>query len=64
MKQTKEAIQNDSLLIDVSRELYDFLTHDAGIPLVRAFEDLTEKEMAVFRVRARLMVDKITKGWE
>ncbi len=68
MSATPEAKCNEGLLVDVSRELYDFLVETiegAGIGKInRGFDDLDKNEIAVFRVRSRLIVNKIIGGWK
>ncbi len=67
-KATLAARQNETVLMEVSRELYEFLAEtieDLGIGSVtRGFDELDQEEVAVFKVRSRLIVKKIVGGWD
>ncbi len=62
-----EARENEGVLKDVSRELYDFLVETIeglGLGTVsRGFEELTKEEMAVFKVKSRLIISRVVGGW-
>ncbi len=67
MKETKESIQNNEVLITVSRELFTFMEeilHDYNLGRVKKkFDNLTQEEIAVFKVKARIIVNTIMRGW-
>ncbi len=66
-KSTKAAQYNEGKIKEIAEELYDFVVEiiegvELGI-IKKNFDNLSEKEMAVFTVRARMIMHKIMGGW-
>lgn len=68
MVETKEAEHNMAVVNHTAKFLYDFLAEvveETGIGKIRIkFDELEKEQLAYLTVRARLIINHITKEWQ